>query len=126
MGLWQVSSGKAYRIREFYHDGRQSTKLMTDEEYYRSMEALAEDLPIEYVVVDPSAASFIETIRRHGKFAVKKAKNNVTDGIRFTAGLISTNARSSPYSVAFLTNKSVIIIITILPFYKYYILYLLI
>lgn len=89
MGLWRVSGGKAYRIREFYHDGRQNTNLMTDEDYYDALVGLAGDLPIEYVVVDPSAASFIETVRRHGRFVVKKAKNDVLDGIRFTAGLIS-------------------------------------
>lgn len=34
------------------------------------------------MVVDPSAASFIETIRRHGRFSVLKAKNDVLNGIR--------------------------------------------
>ncbi|MBQ1996795.1 MAG: PBSX family phage terminase large subunit, partial [Clostridia bacterium] len=36
----------------------------------------------EAVIVDPSAASFIECIRRHGKFRVIPAKNDVTQGIR--------------------------------------------
>lgn len=89
MGLWCVADGRAYRIREFYYDGRAGKRLFTDEEYYSALEALAGDYPIQYVVVDPSAASFIEVIRRHGKFAVKKAKNSVLDGIRYTAGLIS-------------------------------------
>ena len=34
------------------------------------------------MIVDPSAASFMECIRREGKFRVIPAKNNVTDGIR--------------------------------------------
>lgn len=89
MGLWCVADGRAYRIREFYYDGRAGGRLFTDEEYYSALEALAGDYPIQYVVVDPSAASFIEVIRRHGKFAVKKAKNSVLDGIRYTAGLIA-------------------------------------
>lgn len=88
MGLWCVSGGCAYRIREFYHDGRSSNKLYTDEEYYKQLEKLAGGLPVQYIVVDPSAASFIETVRRHGRFSVKKAKNDVLDGIRFTAGMI--------------------------------------
>ena len=51
---------------------------------------------IEQVVIDPSAASFKETIRRHGKFSVKNAKNDVLDGIRDTgtmlqAGLLHFN-----------------------------------
>lgn len=89
MGLWCVSQGKAWRISEFYHDGRKMQRQLTDEEYYTELERLAGNIEIQYVVVDPSAASFIETIRRHGRFSVKKAKNDVLDGIRFTAGLIA-------------------------------------
>ncbi|MCR4718368.1 MAG: PBSX family phage terminase large subunit [Firmicutes bacterium] len=89
MGIWCVKDGTAYRIREFYHDGRKSGRQMTDEEYYTELERLAGNLPVSYIVIDPSAASFIETIRRHGYFSVKKAKNDVIDGIRFTAGLLS-------------------------------------
>ncbi len=36
------------------------------------------------MIVDPSAASFIELLRRRG-FRVVKADNTVTDGIRVTA-----------------------------------------
>lgn len=34
------------------------------------------------MIVDPSAASFIECIRRHGRFRVIKAENDVVSGIR--------------------------------------------
>lgn len=91
MGLWCVKDNKAFRIDEFYYDGRNSKSLMTDEDYYQALLSLCRDLPIEYVVIDPSAASFIETIKRHGKFLVRRAKNDVLDGIRFTSGLISNN-----------------------------------
>ena len=37
------------------------------------------------MVIDPSAASFIETIRRHGRFSVRKAKNDVVNGIVTTS-----------------------------------------
>ena len=84
MGLWRVYGGQAVRIREYYHDSRKTTKQLTDEEYYKALEALAGARSIISVVVDPSAASFIEVIRRHGQFTVKKAKNNVLDGIRLT------------------------------------------
>ena len=40
------------------------------------------DRKIRQVVVDPSAASFIEVIRRHGEYTVIPAQNNVVDGIR--------------------------------------------
>ena len=54
----------------------------TDEEHYAALEKLADGRQISAVAVDPSAASFIECIRRHGKFKVIPAKNDVLDGIR--------------------------------------------
>lgn len=89
MGLWCVDTGRAWRVKEFYYDGRKTGKQFTDEEYYQQLEKLAEGYPVEYVVVDPSAASFITLIKRKGIFSVLKAKNSVTDGIRYTAGLIN-------------------------------------
>ena len=87
-GLWQVTGGKAYRIREFYHNGRESGRMLTDEEYCDALEDLAGDLPVEQVVVDPSAASLIAAIRRRGRFCVRKAKNEVLPGIRLVATLL--------------------------------------
>ena len=87
-GLWCVSGGKAVRIREFYHSGRDTGRQYTDEEYHQALVKLAGDLPVEWVVVDPSAASFITTIRAHGVFSVRKARNEVLDGIRLVASLL--------------------------------------
>ena len=42
-----------------------------------------------FVVCDPSAASFIQCIRRHGKFRVKQANNDVISGIRRTQDFIT-------------------------------------
>lgn len=90
MGLWALdrAQGVAYRIREDYYSGRDKRALKTDEEYHEALVKLAGELPIEAVIVDPSAASFIETIRRHGLFSVRKAKNDVLPGIRLTASLL--------------------------------------
>lgn len=89
MGLWCISRGKAYRVREFYHDSKKEQRQLTDEEYYVELERLAGDFEVQYIVCDPSAASFIETVKRHGRFCVRKAKNDVTDGIRTTASYLS-------------------------------------
>ena len=51
------------------------------------LEELAGGRAIRCVVVDPSAASFIETLRRKG-WQVMKADNDVADGIRVTADLL--------------------------------------
>ena len=89
-GLWRVTNKEAVRIREYYYSGRDEKVSKTDEEYYTELEKLAGDIPVECVIVDPSAASFIETIRRHGRFSVRKAKNEVVDGIVTTARYIKS------------------------------------
>ena len=62
--------------------------MKTDEEYYAEIEKLAGDRDIRNIIVDPSAASFIACIRRHGRFSVRKAKNEVLSGIRLTAAML--------------------------------------
>ena len=90
MGLWGEHGESWYRIDEFYHDSRQKGFQMTDEEYYRSLVSLVGKRKLEFVVVDPSAASFIECIKRHGKFTVKKAENDVLAGIHKTSDALKT------------------------------------
>ena len=53
----------------------------TDEEHYTELERLADGLHVSAIIVDPSAASFIEVIRRHDRYRVEKASNSVLDGI---------------------------------------------
>lgn len=80
-GLWCWDGKKATRIREYYYSGRNERSNKTDEEYYTELERLAGDLTVKPVIVDPSAASFIEVIRRHKRFRVHKAVNDVMPGI---------------------------------------------
>lgn len=87
-GLWWVYRGKAIRVAEYYYSGRSNSAMKTDEEYYEELEKLAGDRDIHSVVVDPSAASFIATIRRHGRFSVRKARNEVLPGIRLVAAML--------------------------------------
>ena len=90
MGLWRVHHGEATMMKEYYYDGRTMRQQKTDEEYYQDLEKFAEGKKIERVIVDPSAASFKESIHRHGKFAVWDGDNSVLDGIRLTATLLQT------------------------------------
>lgn len=88
-GLWCLWQGTAYRVSEYYYDSREpGRERRTDEEHYGELEGLGAGHKIERVVVDPSAASFKETIWRHGRFAVWDADNRVLDGIRLTASLL--------------------------------------
>ena len=91
MGLWAVENNRAVRIKEYYYDSRREGVQRTDEEYYSALEKLADGFDIQYVIVDPSAASFIETIRRHGKFSVRKAGNDVMNGIRTTMNFLKND-----------------------------------
>lgn len=81
-GLWGENGGRWYRIREYYFNSRTEGRQKTDSEHYEALCELAENLPVEAVIVDPSAASFMECIRRGGRFRVIPAKNDVIDGIR--------------------------------------------
>ena len=81
-GLWGKTKNVWFRFDEFYYSSRAQGRQKTDEEYYSHLCEFTEGLNIEAVIIDPSAASFIECIRRHGKFKVIPAKNDVTDGIR--------------------------------------------
>lgn len=85
MGLWGLSNGKWYRIREYYYNGRKAGYQKTDEEYYNALVDLVGSHNISAVIIDPSAASFIACIKRHGRFRVTKANNDVSNGIRNVA-----------------------------------------
>lgn len=83
-GLWGEKNGIWYRIQEYYYDARERGRQKTDGEYAEDLKKLAGGRCIETVIVDPSAASFIETLRRTG-WRVEKADNRVLEGIRRTA-----------------------------------------
>ena len=90
-GLWYLQpDGHAIRLREYYYDGRKTKTPRTDEEHYAALKQLAGDVAdkVRAVIVDPSAASFIECIRRHGLFRVWQADNSVLNGIRDTSSLL--------------------------------------
>ena len=89
MGLWGRSHGVWYRVKEFYFNSREEMRQMTDAEYAQALETLAGSRSITAVIVDPSAASFIEVLRRKG-WRVRKAENDVLSGIRLTSDCLKT------------------------------------
>lgn len=86
-GLWGLQNGVWYRVKEFYFDSKRERRQMTDEEYADRLTALSGGRTITAVVVDPSAASFMEVLRRRG-LPVRKARNDVLSGIRRTSDLL--------------------------------------
>lgn len=86
-GLWSVTGDKATRIKEYYYSGRDEQLLKTDEDYCDDIDTFVNGYVIDSVVVDPSAASFISALRRRG-YKVRKANNDVMDGIRVTSSML--------------------------------------
>lgn len=88
--MWrQGISGKWYCIDEYYYSGRDETAQKTDNAYADDLEEFINGRKIKAVIVDPSAASFIALLKERG-FTVRKARNDVIDGIRFTGTQLNT------------------------------------
>lgn len=90
MLLWGKYGDTWYAVKEYYYSGRDERRQKTDEEYYAELEKLAGNHHVRKVIVDPSAASMIATIRKHGRYLVRPADNAVLDGIRTTATALSS------------------------------------
>lgn len=82
--LWQkTKQGVWICTREYYYSGRSEEKQKTDAEYRADLFKWLNGIKPRAMIVDPSAASFIAELRKHG-ITVIKAKNDVLDGIRNT------------------------------------------
>lgn len=96
--LWVKVDSVWWGWRNYYYSGREVGIQKTDEEYAKDLielvkplfliqKSLIEKYKLEYaekleVIIDPSAASFITLLKQKKLFKVKKAINNVLDGIR--------------------------------------------
>lgn len=87
--LWEKNyKGKWYCTKEYYYSGRDQQKQKTDSEYADDLEAFLNGKKVNSIIVDPSAASFIAELRKRG-FHVRKAKNEVEDGIRVVGNALN-------------------------------------
>jgi len=87
--LWAKDiNGTWLCLREYYYSGRDESDQKTDSEYANDFTAWLGDIKPRRIVVDPSAASFIAELKKRG-YRIRKANNDVLDGIRYTAGLLS-------------------------------------
>lgn len=86
--LWGLSKGKWYAIKEYYYCGRESGVQKTDSLYADDLAEFLGDINPVAIIVDPSAASFIAEIKSRG-YRVKKARNDVVDGIRLVGTMLS-------------------------------------
>ncbi len=81
VGIFEFNGRKSTMIKELHYDGRKNPRV-DNEEYYKMVDELIGNLPIEYIIVDPSAAAFIETINKYAKYIAKGADNDVLNGIQ--------------------------------------------
>jgi PBSX family phage terminase large subunit len=90
--LWGKYGKVWYGLRCYYWSGRDTGVQKTDEEYAEDLDQfIGPNLEDLETIIDPSAASFITLLRkRKRKYRVKKANNNVLDGIRETAVALKT------------------------------------
>ncbi len=87
--LWRKAlDGRWACIREYYYSGRDTRKQKTDSEFSDDLKEWLRGIVPERVIVDPAAASFIAELKKRG-YNVKKARNDVLDGIRFVAMLLN-------------------------------------
>ncbi|MBQ2801721.1 MAG: PBSX family phage terminase large subunit [Lachnospiraceae bacterium] len=87
--LWcKDTAGRWICIREYYYSGRDVGKQKTDTEYADDLEKWLDGLEPEKIIIDPSAASFIAELKKRG-YRIKKAKNDVLDGIRYVSSLLN-------------------------------------
>ncbi|WP_251855401.1 PBSX family phage terminase large subunit [Enterococcus italicus] len=87
--LWQKGKdGIWYCTKEFYYSGRDTKKQKTDKEFADELEVFVGETKVKKIIVDPSAASFIAELKQRG-FQIKKANNDVLDGIRFVGSLLN-------------------------------------
>lgn len=87
--LWcRDNAGRWVCCREYYYSGRDEDSQKTDSEYADDLEKWLDGIKPVKIVADPSAASLIAELKKRG-YNVKKAKNDVLDGIRYTASLLA-------------------------------------
>lgn len=85
--LYGVKDGVYYLFKEYYWDAEKEKQQKTDAEYAEDFQLFANGYKVSTVYIDPSAASFRNTMRRLGVIC-KSAKNEVVNGIRTVSSLM--------------------------------------
>jgi PBSX family phage terminase large subunit len=87
--LWcKNNKGQWVCIKEYYYSGRDEDSQKTDTEYADDLKSFLGGIKPTKIIIDPSAASFIAELKKRG-YSIKKARNDVLDGIRFVASMLN-------------------------------------
>lgn len=87
--LWvKAKTGEWIAAKEYYWNSRERGRQKTDEEYVNDMEKFIGAEKVRYIIIDPSAASFIAALKRRGFGNILAADNGVVPGIRLVSGML--------------------------------------
>lgn len=87
--LWcKNTHGQWVCIKEYYYSGRDEESQKTDSQYADDLAEWLDGIKPQKIIIDPSAASFIAELKKRG-YSIKKAKNDVLDGIRYVGTLLN-------------------------------------
>lgn len=81
----------ATMCKELYWQGGTDQRV-DNEAYYTMLHNTLAGFNIDYIVIDPSASSFIETIQKYGEYLVVKANNDVINGIQDVTKFLNAGA----------------------------------
>lgn len=87
--LWcKNTHGQWVCVKEYYYSGRDEESQKTDSQYVDDLAEWLDGIKPQKIIIDPSAASFIAELKKRG-YSIKKAKNDVLDGIRYVGTLLN-------------------------------------
>lgn len=89
--LFGMAGRQLYLLDEWRHDVRAGEPTWTDAQLSKGLRGFLDQHPTpDWIVVDPSAASFRHQLRVDGVGRVMEADNRVLDGIRTVASLLNS------------------------------------
>lgn len=82
---WQLGTNRVWYCTDLYYfDGSKAQVQKDDQQYANDFDVFCRDVNPIAIVIDPSASSFIKALQMRGYYQIKKANNDVNNGIRLT------------------------------------------
>lgn len=94
-GYYYKDKETYYLLDEYFWDGRATGYQKTDGDYVNDLKQWIDKRVVQFIIVDPSATSFIVSLKRAG-YVVKSAENSVIQGIQF----VSNKLKNFQYFIA--------------------------
>jgi len=90
---WDDPTERVHLLDCYFHEGgAEDQSRKTNPQYAEDFESFVDGIHLEDIVADPSAADFIAELRDRG-YEIRKAENDVINGINFTAGLLGYRSK---------------------------------